>query len=91
MNWGSAAAFWAMGGYGFYVWGSFGAVALGFGAEVLLLKLRNRAVLQGLKRQNIAMRLEQEQPACRTGRSGARSSWAGSPRWASPPRSCSTR
>ena len=63
MNWNSAADFWAMGGYGLYVWGSFGACAVAFAAEVLLLKLRNRAVLQGLKRQGIAMRLEQEQPA----------------------------
>jgi heme exporter protein D len=63
MNWGSAADFWAMGGYGFYVWGSFGACALGFAAEVVLLKLRRRAVLQGLRRQGIAMRLEQEQLA----------------------------
>jgi heme exporter protein D len=31
MNWGSAEAFWAMGGYGLYVWGSFamaGAIML---------------------------------------------------------------
>ena len=27
MNWGSASEFFAMGGYGFYVWGSFAAFA----------------------------------------------------------------
>ena len=25
VNWASAADFWAMGGYGFYVWGSYGS------------------------------------------------------------------
>ena len=28
MIWESASAFWAMGGYGLYVWGSFGMTAL---------------------------------------------------------------
>ena len=28
MNWSSWEAFWAMGGYGLYVWGSFGVTAL---------------------------------------------------------------
>ncbi|MEP7156269.1 MAG: heme exporter protein CcmD [Betaproteobacteria bacterium] len=31
-----------MGGRGFYVWGSFGAFALGIVAEILLLRLRAR-------------------------------------------------
>jgi len=42
MNW---ARFFDMGGYAFYVWGSFG-VALGLmGAEVLLLRLRRKSVM----------------------------------------------
>ena len=28
MNWGSASAFFEMGGYGLYVWGSYGVAAL---------------------------------------------------------------
>ena len=34
MIWNSAADFWAMGGYGFYVWGSFGVTALLMALEV---------------------------------------------------------
>ncbi len=42
MNWNSASDLLAMGGYGIYVWGSFGTVALAIGAEVLLVGLRWR-------------------------------------------------
>ena len=42
MSWNSAAEMLAMGGYGIYVWGSFGMVALAIGAEVLLVGLRWR-------------------------------------------------
>lgn len=43
MNWGSASAFWEMGGYGLYVWGSYG-VALGLMLiEPALAALRYRA------------------------------------------------
>lgn len=38
MNWTSWNAFVDMGGYGLYVWGSFGAVALALGIEVALLR-----------------------------------------------------
>ena len=31
MNWGSAGEFFAMGGYAFYVWGSYGITALFIG------------------------------------------------------------
>ena len=37
MQWGSLAEFWAMGGYGLYVWASFGVTALCLGGEVLAL------------------------------------------------------
>jgi heme exporter protein D len=40
MNWGSTAEFFAMGGYAFYVWGSFLATAVCVTAEVLLLRAR---------------------------------------------------
>lgn len=43
MNWGSFAAFIAMGGYGPYVWGSYGVTVLLIAIEVALLVARHRA------------------------------------------------
>lgn len=43
MNWGSWENFVAMGGYGFYVWGSYGATVILIVAELALLRLRRRA------------------------------------------------
>ena len=43
MNWGSFAAFIAMGGYGPYVWGSYGVAVLLIALEVALLVARHRA------------------------------------------------
>ena len=43
MNWGSAQAFFAMGGYGLYVWTSFGATALCMVGEVLAVWRRSVA------------------------------------------------
>jgi heme exporter protein D len=40
MNWNNWADFVAMGGYGLYVWGSFGVVAFALLLEVWLLALR---------------------------------------------------
>jgi heme exporter protein D len=37
MNWGSLDSFLAMGGYGFYVWGSYGVTALCIVLEILSL------------------------------------------------------
>ena len=42
MNWGSAAEFWAMGGYGFYVWGSYAAVVAVIAIELWMLRARRR-------------------------------------------------
>jgi len=44
MNWGSPADFFAMGGYGLYVWGSFGVCALAIAGELVSLALRKRAL-----------------------------------------------
>jgi heme exporter protein D len=44
MNWTSASDFLAMGGYGLYVWGSFGMAALLVALEVAQLALRRRAL-----------------------------------------------
>jgi len=48
MNWGSAAEFFAMGGYGVYVWGSFGVTAACIALEIVLLRARQRAALRAL-------------------------------------------
>lgn len=42
MNWGSAAEFFAMGGYGAFVWGSYAVTALCIALEAWLLVRRNR-------------------------------------------------
>jgi heme exporter protein D len=44
MNWGGAGEFLAMGGYGLYVWGSFGMCALVLAAECFSLAQRRRAL-----------------------------------------------
>ena len=43
MTWGSASEFFAMGGYGLYVWGSFGVVALCMAADAWMAIGRYRA------------------------------------------------
>ena len=49
MNWGSLENFLAMGGYAFYVWGSY-VVTLGLViAEIVLLALRKRSALGRLR------------------------------------------
>ncbi|MBC5764470.1 heme exporter protein CcmD [Ramlibacter albus] len=63
MNWGSLSDFLAMGGHGFYVWGSFGAALLVMVAEPLMLAQRRRAALRQLRRRARAEQFElQEQP-----------------------------
>lgn len=60
MNWNSAGDFFAMGGYGLYVWGSFGACALALALEPLLVARRHDNVLRSLRRQLAAERLDRE-------------------------------
>jgi heme exporter protein D len=43
MNWGSATEFFAMGGYGFFVWGSYAVTALVMIVEPVLLVQRHIA------------------------------------------------
>ena len=50
MNWQSWSDFWSMGGYGVYVWGSYGATLVLILVEVLLLRGRNRAALDNARR-----------------------------------------
>ncbi|MET0335538.1 MAG: heme exporter protein CcmD [Rhizobacter sp.] len=42
MNWGSPSEFFAMGGYGFYVWGSYAVALACMVAEPVLTALRHR-------------------------------------------------
>jgi heme exporter protein D len=51
MNWGSPAEFFAMGGYAFYVWGSFGVTAAALLMEPLLAKKRRTDILKTLRRE----------------------------------------
>ncbi len=44
MNWGSAGEFFAMGGKGLYVWGSYAVTFLCIAIELASLKLRRRAI-----------------------------------------------
>jgi len=46
MNWSSWSEFAAMGGYGLYVWGSFGATALAVVVEIASLRARRKALRQ---------------------------------------------
>lgn len=59
MNWNSPAEFFAMGGYGFFVWGSFGVTALSLVAEALLVRKRRAATLKSLRREIAAGREDQ--------------------------------
>jgi heme exporter protein D len=45
MSWGSLDNFLAMGGYGLYVWGSYGVTLALLIAEIALLARRRRSVL----------------------------------------------
>ena len=53
MHWNNASEFFAMGGYAFYVWGSFGACALGVLIETLQVRRQHQAVLQRLREQRL--------------------------------------
>ena len=44
MQWSSAAEFFAMGGYGLYVWGAYAVTALVIAAEVVTLIRRRRTL-----------------------------------------------
>jgi heme exporter protein D len=52
MQWNSVSEFFAMGGYAFYVWGSFGLTALVMGVESLQIH-RQRAELIGQLRNEL--------------------------------------
>lgn len=49
MNWASFDQFLHMGGYGLYVWGSYGVTALLMSTEVLLARQRHHAAAQAAR------------------------------------------
>lgn len=49
VNWGSTADFFAMGGYGFYVWGSYLVTAACIAGEVLFLRARRGKALRQVR------------------------------------------
>jgi len=61
MQWNSVGEFFAMGGYGFYVWGSFGACAILMLAEPFLARRRLSEVRKSLIRERRADELELQQ------------------------------
>jgi heme exporter protein D len=56
VNWGSWDAFWAMGGYGLYVWGSYAMTVIVLALEIRQLKSRRRAALQEVAREQVRAR-----------------------------------
>jgi len=48
MNWSSASEFFNMGGYGLYVWGSYGVTAAWMLIEPLLVRSRHQAALRDI-------------------------------------------
>jgi heme exporter protein D len=51
VNWGSWDNFLRMGGYGFYVWGSYGMAAAIVVIEIWQLKVRRRRAVTELQRE----------------------------------------
>ncbi|HYA20472.1 MAG TPA: heme exporter protein CcmD [Burkholderiales bacterium] len=56
MNWASWSDFFAMGGYAFYVWGSYAVVFGLLVVEIFLLVLRKRNIVRELLRVRSAAR-----------------------------------
>jgi heme exporter protein D len=51
IHWNSFADFLAMGGYGLYVWGSFGVTALIMAVEPIMVARNQKLTIARLKRQ----------------------------------------
>jgi heme exporter protein D len=60
IHWNSFGDFLAMGGYGLYVWGSFGVTALILVVEPILAVRNRKALLARLKRQARADRNKEQ-------------------------------
>ena len=62
MMWTSVAEFWAMGGYGVYVWGSMGVSAALMALEVLLARMGRQQALDAVCEAMEAEALDTETP-----------------------------
>ncbi|MBI5278146.1 MAG: heme exporter protein CcmD [Burkholderiales bacterium] len=51
MQWHSVSDFFHMGGYGLYVWGSFGLTAVALAGEAWLVHLRRQRILAALRNE----------------------------------------
>jgi heme exporter protein D len=60
IHWNSFSDFLAMGGYGLYVWGSFGVTALIMAVEPIVVARNRKATIARLRRQ---LRAESRNPA----------------------------
>ena len=63
MNWGSWQNFFAMGGYGLYVWGSYAVTLVVLIAEIVELVMRRRGVIRRLGKYYAARRRNDETEA----------------------------
>ena len=55
MIWESWSAFWDMGGRGFFVWGSYGALLMAVIAELLSLRSARKAAIQSIEDSHEAL------------------------------------
>jgi heme exporter protein D len=56
MQWNSVSEFFAMGGYAFYVWGSFGITALVMAVEMGLIRARRRELIEQIRTELASQR-----------------------------------
>ena len=56
MQWNSISDFFSMGGYAFYVWGSFGLTAAVMVGEMLLIRSQRRELLRNLRNELLSER-----------------------------------
>jgi heme exporter protein D len=56
MQWNSVSEFFAMGGYAFYVWGSFGLTAAVMVGEMLLIRSQRKELLRNLRTEQLSER-----------------------------------
>jgi len=57
MQWNSISDFFAMGGYAFYVWGSFGLTAGVMVLEMLLIRSQRTELLRNLRNELLSERI----------------------------------
>ena len=61
MHWNTLGDFFAMGGYAFYVWTSFGLTALVVVWELLALKRRRLRALHGIQQARLMEQVDSEE------------------------------